>query len=485
MRNSPYQLPEDEVGERLARGLSELCRSIEMRQAEVQATFSQHTQEVRDRIDLMIGTTAVYESNALEQAGLPIHETRDVLRNEADGLNRLAIELAKSAVERDRHLIEVIGLSNAHSFSKQLASEYHDHNRPLTQADLRNLHALVTEGETFAGGYKTQLVGIGGKHKALGETIGSMIADPKSEHGYRVPTDHERSSEKMETVDVSSPTDVLQQMGELVDWINETDANPALAAAVAHTWLTHIHPFTDGNGRVARLLANLILIRSAWPPLIVRDVDRLQYIDGLRESDNAGELLAVFDLFTKSINRELRNLERPGLAEELFDADLRREPEQRFELWSNMVTTFLNQLRSELERHPGVRLHRIFVPRFSTLMQLERGDSGGNHWLAKVTSRDQRLDHLIWLGYSTSQMPLSSPLPALFFGVRDRRPDAPRPYRDSFEHCPFGVKEVAIRPSVSSTPFLLRFAGGVTEWLTNEGAATEVGRSLVDCVVDA
>jgi Fic family protein len=483
MKGSPYQLPEDEAGEKIAYGLSEYCRSISVRQAQVQERFAEETQEVRDRIELMVGTTTVYESNALEQAGLPIHETRDVLRNEADGLNRLALELAKSAVERDKHLVEVIGLHNANNFAKALAGEYRDKDRPLTQTDLRNIHALVAEGETYAGGYKTQLVGIAGKHTALSETIGAMISGEEDPIEAIDASGQSDQTEKVEGVEVSSPTDVLQQMADLVDWINTTDANPALAASVVHTWLTHIHPFTDGNGRVARLLANLVLLRAAWPPLIVRDTDRLQYLESLRHSDKAGELLAVFQLFVKSINRELRNLERPGLAQTLFDADLMQEPEQRFEYWSNMVTNFLTELRNNLRRDPDIRLQRLFVPRFSTLRQLEKGDKMGNHWLAKITDTSRRRDHLIWLGYTTNEMPWSSPLPALFFGIRDRRPGALHTYRDSWEHCPFRVKEVAIRPSLGERPYLMRYAGGLTDWVTQEKAAAEVADSLIECEV--
>ena len=52
---------------------------------------------------------------------------------------------------------------------------------------------------------------------------------------------------------------------------------------MAHRRLVEIHPFNDGNGRTARLLMNLLLIRGGYPPVAVRPEDRLEYIRSLQE----------------------------------------------------------------------------------------------------------------------------------------------------------------------------------------------------------
>lgn len=63
------------------------------------------------------------------------------------------------------------------------------------------------------------------------------------------------------------------------------------AAFAAHFRLTAIHPFGDGNGRTARLLMNLLLIRQGYPPVAVRPEDRSAYLDALERGSLADDLL--------------------------------------------------------------------------------------------------------------------------------------------------------------------------------------------------
>jgi Fic family protein len=64
----------------------------------------------------------------------------------------------------------------------------------------------------------------------------------------------------------------------------------------AHFRLVAIHPFADGNGRTARLLMNLILLRGGYPPVAVRPQDRKAYLDAL-EHASLKEDLAPFQMF--------------------------------------------------------------------------------------------------------------------------------------------------------------------------------------------
>ncbi len=72
-------------------------------------------------------------------------------------------------------------------------------------------------------------------------------------------------------------------MGDFAGWLGSAPATPEIAFA-AHRRLADIHPFNDGNGRTARLLMNLILIKGGYPPVAVRPEDRLAYIRPLQQS---------------------------------------------------------------------------------------------------------------------------------------------------------------------------------------------------------
>lgn len=83
-------------------------------------------------------------------------------------------------------------------------------------------------------------------------------------------------------------------MGDLSAWLGSAPDTPE-AAFTAHRRLVEIHPFNDGNGRTARLLMNLILIRGGYPPIAVRPEDRLEYVKGLQAAQVEGGTADRFD----------------------------------------------------------------------------------------------------------------------------------------------------------------------------------------------
>jgi Fic family protein len=70
-----------------------------------------------------------------------------------------------------------------------------------------------------------------------------------------------------------APAEVPALMGDLSAWLRSAP-DAAVTAFDAHRRLVDIHPFNDGNGRTARLLMNLILLRGGYPPVAVRPQDR-------------------------------------------------------------------------------------------------------------------------------------------------------------------------------------------------------------------
>jgi Fic family protein len=94
------------------------------------------------------------------------------------------------------------------------------------------------------------------------------------------------------------PEQVASEMDRLLEMhLGHVDVAPEVEAAWLHHRFTQIHPYQDGNGRLARSLATLVLIKSGWFPLVVRDTkeDRQRYIDALEQADG-GDLGALVDV---------------------------------------------------------------------------------------------------------------------------------------------------------------------------------------------
>lgn len=85
---------------------------------------------------------------------------------------------------------------------------------------------------------------------------------------------------------VTKPSLIPREMAELCAWLR-TDRkalHPVEQAALAHQRFVFIHPFIDGNGRVARLLMNVILIQNGWLPVVIPPVRRAEYISLLEKA---------------------------------------------------------------------------------------------------------------------------------------------------------------------------------------------------------
>lgn len=94
-----------------------------------------------------------------------------------------------------------------------------------------------------------------------------------------------------ERFDYASPEETPAMMSDLVDWYNKAEAeaklSPVELAALFHYRYIRIHPFEDGNGRIARLMVNYILARHGWPMIVIRHRQKNKYIDALHATDIA------------------------------------------------------------------------------------------------------------------------------------------------------------------------------------------------------
>ena len=87
----------------------------------------------------------------------------------------------------------------------------------------------------------------------------------------------------------ASPEEPPSLMADLVDWYNkaeqERNLSPVELAALFHYRYIRIHPFEDGNGRIARLMMNFILTRHNYPMIVVRSRKKSEYLEALHQAD--------------------------------------------------------------------------------------------------------------------------------------------------------------------------------------------------------
>lgn len=212
-------------------------------------------QKLREQLEIEM----TYNSNAIEGNSLTLRETWLVLH---EGMTIKGKSL-KDHLEAKDH-------KEALDFLFELVS---DKRCTISAHLIRQLHQLVVQEteKAWAGRYRNGVVIIGGaKH---------------------IPPD---------------ALDVPRQMASLMQWLkkNERKMHTVELAAILHHKLTAIHPFFDGNGRTARLVMNVILMRKGFPLAIILKNDRKKYYDVLQRADSGD--LAPWTLFiTQAVERTL------------------------------------------------------------------------------------------------------------------------------------------------------------------------------------
>ena len=141
---------------------------------------------------------------------------------------------------------------------KMMTEEALSHDTPLTQNFIRTLHHTLlredyTEYRTLPNGVQTSYVVHAGQYNMRPNSVITRYGDH---------------------FEYASPEETPALMSNLVDWYNEEEArgelSPVELAALFHYRYIRIHPFEDGNGRIARLMVNFILARHGWPMIVVR-----------------------------------------------------------------------------------------------------------------------------------------------------------------------------------------------------------------------
>ncbi len=98
---------------------------------------------------------------------------------------------------------------------------------------------------------------------------------------------------------------VPELIEEFITWLTTTEEHPAQIAANAHLKFVYIHPFTDGNGRTARLLMNLLLLQDGYPLTIIEKETREAYINSIEKALSQDQPDAYHQVIFEAIEKSL------------------------------------------------------------------------------------------------------------------------------------------------------------------------------------
>ena len=144
---------------------------------------------------------------------------------------------------------------------------------PLTQNFIRTLHRTLLREDykvyrNLPGGVQTSYTVHAGQYKTRPTSVITRYGD---------------------RFDYASPEETPSLMADLVDWYNNAEAegklSPVELAVLFHYRYIRIHPFEDGNGRIARLLVNYVLAKHNYPMIVVRSRLKNEYLEALHAAD--------------------------------------------------------------------------------------------------------------------------------------------------------------------------------------------------------
>ncbi len=219
--------------------MKNLLKEIDALQEKIRS-FRPLSQETLKQIKEYYRVGLTYTSNALEGNSLTESETKVVLE---DGLTVGGKPI--------RDYYEAMG----HGEAYELMHDFAKKKKPLTENNIKDLHKLFYHriDEKEAGHYRKVRVFISGSH-----------------HSFPAP-------EKVPIL-----------MRKLIEELEEIkkECHPVEFAALVHKHFVFVHPFIDGNGRISRLLMNLVLLQADYSIVIIPPILRVEYIRTLEKAHN-------------------------------------------------------------------------------------------------------------------------------------------------------------------------------------------------------
>ncbi len=227
-----------------------------------------------------------YNSNAIEGNTLTYKET--------------SFYLLRGLTAKGKSLEEHLEISNHRDAITFLEEILKDKKFKLTEKLIREIHKILFKGIEYI------KIGIPGRENLVPINAGS----------YKSADNHVLKADG--TIHYYAPAvGVSGEMEKLISFWEKyyKKLHSIEMAANIHYEINRIHPFTDGNGRVARLVMNLVLLQNGYPPVIIKNEEKEKYYDSLEKADN-GNLKPFIQIIKtevlKTINFILRILEGKG-----------------------------------------------------------------------------------------------------------------------------------------------------------------------------
>lgn len=311
----------------------------------------------------------VAESNAIEGSTLSAGETELAVLK---GITVTGHDpaYAKDAIALDRALTRITELAR-------------DRSTPTDITQLHQVHALLLGDRPGAGLFRTEPVAIRGANHVPPRTY----------------------------------EEVMTQMEHWQRWSKANAQLPApIRSFVLHAWLTHIHPYIDGNGRTARAIGNLELIRAGYPPIIIKKKERDRYIECLAESDHGGDVRSFAELVFDRIEGAFVGLELSAKRKQGFNPvveKIRQRQEKQLRIWETSIRLLAaiveHNVSAALEPVGGKCSSHIFVEPLDLQDYVEvcMGHPVPRSWAFALTvgvPGVSRLEKLAYVGHRSSRM---------------------------------------------------------------------------------
>lgn len=225
-------------------------------------------------------------------------------------------------------------------------------SRELSVSYIKELHSLITSHQDY-----TEAV----------DQFGNRVKIPMVKGEFK--TSANNPSRDGVRYCYCPPEQTASEMDNLVRIFGSLNCHVLVKAAFLHHAFTQIHPFQDGNGRMARLLASFVLIKEGLFPLSVDREERVRYIDALEKAD-AGEYQDLVDVFADNqiscIERALnfKTVESASGYSDTLDllgkkiANYKEAKKKKSRIMENMKKIF-DVIKEEMKRYQGDIISRL------------------------------------------------------------------------------------------------------------------------------